>query len=501
MLPGRSTASPTPVRHSLSTLLWLLGLLLVPVAMVGARRYRLSRTRGAASASRSAGRVREFVGIFVVGSVLTSLTLGLYYPVFVTTGRSSWCRNAYFGSQKFDFDGRGRELVRPFLRDGPAVPADAGAVVVLVLGAPAALLHRAHALRRRPASTRRSPAAALAWLQISNFVALVLTLGLAWPWTSVRAMRFTYRYLSLVGALESAAIRQDAQAAVRDRRGAGRSARRRLRRELRRPVACRRAAACGTRTISTAARRCGGRSRVLIGRAGLEITLTDGGGSFRWPLAEVRQTQGFYAGEQVRLERGGELAEALLVRRSSPSCRRCGRPRPRRRAAFHDPAPAPLPRRPDGARRAWPPVGLAVGLYFWGIPALADVAAARVPVAWEVALGDAAMAAAGAGRPSAASIPSGSGASTRSPDAGAHAAGAALSVPGHRRRTTRWSTRSPRRAASSSSSAGCWSAPRTPRSWPASWPTRSSTCCTATPPGRSCARPPPASWWPRWSAT
>ena len=53
--------------------------------------------------------------------------------------------------------------------------------------------------------------------------------------------------------------------------------------------------------------------RVLIGRTGLEITLTDGGGSLRWPLAEVRQTQGFYAGEEVRLERGGELAEALLV--------------------------------------------------------------------------------------------------------------------------------------------------------------------------------------------
>ena len=44
-----------------------------------------------------------------------------------------------------------------------------------------------------------------------------------------------------------------------------------------------------------------------------EITLADGGGSLRWPLAEVRQTQGFHAGEEVRLERGGELPEALLV--------------------------------------------------------------------------------------------------------------------------------------------------------------------------------------------
>src|SRR4030095_9439475 len=54
--------------------------------------------------------------------------------------------------------------------------------------------------------------------------------------------------------------------------------------------------------------------RVLIGVAGLEITLADGGGSLHWPLNEVRQTQGFYAGEEVRLERGGELPEALLIR-------------------------------------------------------------------------------------------------------------------------------------------------------------------------------------------
>ena len=48
-------------------------------------------------------------------------------------------------------------------------------------------------------------------------------------------------------------------------------------------------------------------ARVIIGQAGLEIALVEQGTSFRWPLAEVRQTQGFYAGEQVRLERGGEL--------------------------------------------------------------------------------------------------------------------------------------------------------------------------------------------------
>ena len=126
-------------------------------------------------------------------------------------------------------------------------------------------------------------------------------------------------------------------------------------------------------------------ARVAIGRSGLEITLAEGG-SVRWPLAEVRQTQGFYAGEEVRLERGAELSEALLVRDLGflTALRAAA---PEAAAAFHDP----------GRRRyrvgltvlaALGSVGLAAALYVWGIPALATALAARVPVSWEVALGD-----------------------------------------------------------------------------------------------------------------
>ena len=45
---------------------------------------------------------------------------------------------------------------------------------------------------------------------------------------------------------------------------------------------------------------------------GVEIT-PGGGGTRLWPYRDIRQTQGFYAGEEVRLERGGDLPETLLV--------------------------------------------------------------------------------------------------------------------------------------------------------------------------------------------
>ena len=204
--------APAPVRHSLSTLLWLLGLLLMPVAMVGARRYRLSRTSWRGIRFSFRGRLRDFVQLFVVGHVLSSLTLGLYYPIYSTHRQKFMVSNAWFGSQKFDFDGRGRELVWPFAR-----------MILLFLPTLGLSWFWFSARRQRYFTdhTRFGPArfhstiagGALAWMQISNFVALVLTLGLAWPWTTVRSMRFTNRNLSLVGALDLTAIRQDAQAA------------------------------------------------------------------------------------------------------------------------------------------------------------------------------------------------------------------------------------------------------------------------------------------------
>jgi beta-barrel assembly-enhancing protease len=130
-------------------------------------------------------------------------------------------------------------------------------------------------------------------------------------------------------------------------------------------------------------------ARVIIGAGGLEITLTEAGRTVRWPLHEVRQTQGFHEGEQVRLERGRGLSDALLIgdaafltalRAAAPEASAFRGP-PRRRLVIA-----------VGALATLGTLAVAAALYVWGIPGVADVAAARVPVAWEVALGEAAMA-------------------------------------------------------------------------------------------------------------
>jgi len=130
-------------------------------------------------------------------------------------------------------------------------------------------------------------------------------------------------------------------------------------------------------------------ARVAIGASGLEITLTETGRTLRWPLAGVRQTQGFYEGEQVRLERGGGVSDALLItdvaflaalRAAAPHAAATFQGPVRRRRALLIAVLATI-----GT------LGVAAAMYAWGIPGLADVTATRVPLGWEVALGEATM--------------------------------------------------------------------------------------------------------------
>lgn len=133
----------------------------------------------------------------------------------------------------------------------------------------------------------------------------------------------------------------------------------------------------------TAARH---RATIRLMQSGLEVT-TASGTTLWWPYEEIRQTQGFYAGEQVRLERGGETPEVLLVP-DAAFLTDLHRIAPKLARRFHDPT-----RRRMRARltllAALGAIGVATVLYVWGIPALAALVASRVPVSWEERLGQA----------------------------------------------------------------------------------------------------------------
>jgi uncharacterized membrane protein YjgN (DUF898 family) len=185
---------------------------IIPVARTGARRYRLSRTSWRGIRFSFRGRAVEFVRIYVVGALLTILTLGLYYPVFATRNQAFLVSHSHFGTARFNFDGRGAELLADF-------------VYALLLTLPTLGLvwfwymarQRRYFWSHTTLLTARFRATITGWrlfrLKLGNLMVILLTLGLGWPWATVRIARFWCRHLTLEGAVDLAAIQQETQAA------------------------------------------------------------------------------------------------------------------------------------------------------------------------------------------------------------------------------------------------------------------------------------------------
>jgi uncharacterized membrane protein YjgN (DUF898 family) len=190
----------------------VLFLMFLPVAMVGARRYRLSRTSWRGIRFSFRGAAFEFVKIFVKGTFLTGLTFGLYYPFFVTRRQAFMISNSYFGNERFDFDGRGRELFGRFLLSVLLTLPTLGLCWVWFLAGKRRFFweHTTFGAARFGSTVT---GAALLGLWIVNAILLVCTLGLAWPWVRARNINFAFRYLALDGSLDLERIRQQAQQA------------------------------------------------------------------------------------------------------------------------------------------------------------------------------------------------------------------------------------------------------------------------------------------------
>ena len=180
-------------------------------ATIGARRYRLSRTswRGVRFSFR--GQLLEFLKLFVGGSLLSTITLGLYYPFFDTRRHGFLVSHSYFGSERFSFDGRGKDLFGRFL-------------LTILLSLPTLGLcwfwflarkqryfwdHTAFGAARFRCTVTGGRLLAL---NLGNALVLVLTLGFGWPWVVVRNARFACRYVVLEGSLDLTTVQQEAQA-------------------------------------------------------------------------------------------------------------------------------------------------------------------------------------------------------------------------------------------------------------------------------------------------
>jgi predicted Zn-dependent protease len=123
---------------------------------------------------------------------------------------------------------------------------------------------------------------------------------------------------------------------------------------------------------------------VQLQPAHLRIAI-EGGEPLYWPYESIRQTQGAYAGEQVRLERGEEFPELLLIG-DEDFLRALHHFAPGRAGAFHDPARRQARLRGTIVAGVVSIVLLAL-VYLYGIPLLAAAVTPWVPISWEEKFG------------------------------------------------------------------------------------------------------------------
>lgn len=203
------------VRGQVLYLLFLLPPLLfglIPIAITGAWRYRLSRSSWRNIRFSFRGHTREFMKLYAPGLLLTMVTLGFYGPVFSCRIRKFLLDRTWFGNAPFSFDGDGKELLGPY-------------AVAFFLSLPTlGLAWFWYAARRHRylwSHTRFGGAdfgcsitgGSLFWLKFVNGILLVVTLGFAQPWVLVRTVRFMFERISLRGSLDLAVIEQEAREA------------------------------------------------------------------------------------------------------------------------------------------------------------------------------------------------------------------------------------------------------------------------------------------------
>jgi uncharacterized membrane protein YjgN (DUF898 family) len=197
---------------SAGALVYVVFAVFMPVAVVNARRYRLSRTSWRGIRFSFRGGVMDFFKISIKGWLLTAVTLGIAYPIWQNWRQEFLVAHAYFGNRRFEYDGSGKDLLWSY-------------VLNILLSLPTFgicwVWYWARVQRYYSEHTRfgggnfRSTVTGggLFGLMFGNLFLLIITLGLAWSWVLVRNARFFLGHLYLDGPLETAEIMQEAQAA------------------------------------------------------------------------------------------------------------------------------------------------------------------------------------------------------------------------------------------------------------------------------------------------
>ncbi|MGV7220836.1 MAG: YjgN family protein [Nitrospinales bacterium] len=172
-----------------------------PALIVGAFRYRLSRTSWRSIRFSFRGLRMDALKIFLKGYLLSLLTLGFYIPFFWVSMENFWRNHSYFGSMSFRFSGEAREIY------GKCI---IGILLSLLTFGIYGFWLKAFLQRYYWSKTTfgngtfdfDATGGEMFKLNLVNLFILVFTLGLGLAWVKVRNMNFIADHLSLRGSFD-----------------------------------------------------------------------------------------------------------------------------------------------------------------------------------------------------------------------------------------------------------------------------------------------------------
>ena len=182
-------------------LLCFLVVIMIPVFMVGAWKYKLSRTTWRNIHFSFRGKRIDAFTLYLRGGIISILTLGLYWPFFKIKTEQFWREQLWIGNIQFRFSGVGKEFFKKFIIAVLLTPLTFGFYLFwFIADFKRYLWSHTHVF----GATFHFPIKGQDYLKLklANFFILLFTLGMGFPWTVVRNQKFVTDSLVLLGNIE-----------------------------------------------------------------------------------------------------------------------------------------------------------------------------------------------------------------------------------------------------------------------------------------------------------
>lgn len=212
---------------------------LLPVIMVGAFKYRLSRTAWRGIRFSFRGKRKSALWLYIKGCLLIILTAGLYTPHFIINVQKFWISESYFGNKSFNYDGKGKDIFQAFLLVYllyfgsialpillkllvPEIEEKVIGTLMMVMGIPlmiAVFWYPVYLARYNWSKTEfaggRFNYDATTWqwvlLNFANSLIVLFTLGFGIPLAIIRSRQFLADHLAVAGNMQLSQVVQEAQ--------------------------------------------------------------------------------------------------------------------------------------------------------------------------------------------------------------------------------------------------------------------------------------------------